>query len=88
MGRSVARQDLSADLRRVGAGETFAVTARGRPVALLAPTGTSATPLERLIASGRASRPERGSARAGSSAGFRAFAILSRALGEQRAERL
>lgn len=52
------RQNLSVYLRRVESGETFEVTARGRPVAVLAPIQDGLTPIERLVASGRASRPE------------------------------
>jgi prevent-host-death family protein len=52
------RQNLSVYLRRVGSGETFEVTARGRPVAVLSPIEEGLTPLERLVGSGRASRPE------------------------------
>ena len=45
------RQRASELLRRVEAGETFEVTDRGRPVALLAPLPTQSV-LERLRASG------------------------------------
>ena len=45
------RQRASELLRRVEAGETFEVTDRGRPVALLAPLPTQGV-LERLRASG------------------------------------
>ena len=45
------RQKASELLRRVEAGETFEVTDRGRPVALLAPIPEQG-PLERLRASG------------------------------------
>ena len=58
LGVRAMRQNLSVYLRRVGSGETFEVTARGRPVAVLAPIQDELTPIERLVASGRASRPE------------------------------
>jgi prevent-host-death family protein len=49
---------LSVYLRRVGSGETFEVTARGQPVAVLGPIDDGLRPIERLVASGRASLPE------------------------------
>jgi prevent-host-death family protein len=52
------RQNLSVYLRRVVSGETFEVTARGRPVAVLSPVAHRQTPLDSLVASGRASAPE------------------------------
>jgi prevent-host-death family protein len=39
------RQNLSVYLRRVGSGETFEVTARGRPVAVLAPIEDDPSPI-------------------------------------------
>ena len=51
------RQNLSRYLERVRAGETFEVTERNRPVALLAPLAGRATALGRLVASGRATPP-------------------------------
>lgn len=45
------RQRASEFLRRVEAGETFEVTDRGRPVALLSPI-PDVSPLERLRAAG------------------------------------
>jgi prevent-host-death family protein len=51
------RQNLSVYLRRVKAGEALEVTDRGNVVALLVPLPDPDTPLERLIASGRATRP-------------------------------
>ena len=47
------RQNLSVYLRRVENGETFSVTSRGRPVAILAPTPEVRHPLGDLIAAGR-----------------------------------
>ena len=51
------RQNLSVYLERVKAGEALEVTDRGRPVAVLAPLPEASSPLERLVASGRASAP-------------------------------
>ena len=48
------RQHLSVYLERVAAGAVLRVTDRGRDVALLVPLPAAATPVERLIASGRA----------------------------------
>jgi prevent-host-death family protein len=81
------RQNLSAYLRRVGAGETFEVTTRGRPVAVLAPLERGTTPIERLVASGRASRPEGDLLELGPPPARGGAHRLSRALQEQRAER-
>jgi prevent-host-death family protein len=52
------RQHASRWLRRVAAGESFEVTDRGRPVALLVPV-PSAEGLNALVAAGRA-RPGEG----------------------------
>jgi len=52
------RQNLSAYPRRVAVGESFAVTERGRKVAVLSPLPEESTPLGRLVSSGRAGRPE------------------------------
>jgi prevent-host-death family protein len=52
------RQNLSVYLRQILEGHTFEVTDRGQPVALLVPLPTASTPLQRLIASGRASAPK------------------------------
>jgi len=51
------RQNLSVYLEQVVAGTTFRVTDRGREVALLVPLPAHASAVERLIASGRATRP-------------------------------
>jgi prevent-host-death family protein len=48
------RQNLSVYLVRVQAGEALRVTDRGRVVALLSPLPTGATPMDALIAGGRA----------------------------------
>jgi prevent-host-death family protein len=50
------RQYLSVYLDRVKQGETLEVTERGRPVAVLAPLPDSLSPLQRLVAEGRARR--------------------------------
>ncbi len=52
------RQNLSVYLRRVPAGESSQVSARGRVVALLQPVAAPATPLARLVAAGRARPPQ------------------------------
>ena len=51
------RQNLSVYIRRIRQGERFEVTDRGRPVGLLLPLADNLSPLERLIAEGRATRP-------------------------------
>ena len=54
------RQNLSVYLRRVKAGETLEVTERGQTVARLTPQPPeSLSPLQRLIAEGRATAPTR-----------------------------
>jgi prevent-host-death family protein len=82
------RQSLSGYLRRVESGETFEVTARGRPVAVLAPIEARATPIERLVALGRASMPEGDLLELGPPAKLARPRRLSQVLREQRAERL
>jgi prevent-host-death family protein len=52
------RQNLSVYLRKILEGHTIEVTERGRPVALLVPLPSASTPLQRLIASGRATAPK------------------------------
>lgn len=51
------RQNLSVYVRRIRRGERFEVTDRGRPVGLLLPLPKKISPLERLIAEGRATKP-------------------------------
>jgi prevent-host-death family protein len=51
------RQNLSQYLRRVERGERLEVTEHGRPVAVLAPIGEPDSPIERLVAAGRAIAP-------------------------------
>ena len=48
------RQNLSVYLARVQKGEALSVTDRGRVVAMLSPLPKDATPIDQLIASGRA----------------------------------
>lgn len=81
------RQNLSKYLRRVVRGETLEVTDRGRPVAVLAPLPEPSSPLERLVASGRAVRPSEDLLALLPPRG-RVSTRLSRALLEERAERL
>jgi prevent-host-death family protein len=52
------RQNLSKYLRRVERGERLEVTEHGRPAAVLGPVGELASPLERLVAAGRATPPK------------------------------
>ena len=51
------RQHASRWLKRVEAGETFEVTDRGRPVAVLAPVPSSELQVERLLRSGELRGP-------------------------------
>jgi prevent-host-death family protein len=81
------RQNLSVYLRRVLKGESFEVTDRGRAVALLAPLPEPSSPVERLVAAGRASSPEGRISEVLPPSG-RPSRRLSEALEEQRAERL
>lgn len=80
------RQDLSGFLRRVLAGETFEVTDRGRPVAMLAPTADQRDPLSRLVADGRASPAQRNLLELGPPLRVRLDRPLSAALDELRQE--
>ena len=50
------RQNLSVYLQRVLAGEALTITDRGRPVAMLAPLPSGATPMDQLVAAGRATK--------------------------------
>jgi prevent-host-death family protein len=59
VGIAELRQNLSRYLRRVERGERLVVTDRNRPVAELGPPPTTGRALDRLIAEGRVSRPER-----------------------------
>lgn len=51
------RQNLSVYLRKVKAGESFAVTERGREVARLTPSGPADSPIARLVAERGATMP-------------------------------
>ena len=51
------KQNASAVLRRVKAGESVEVTERGEPVALIVPLPVG-DPLDRMVAEGRARVPE------------------------------
>lgn len=53
------RQNLSRYLKRVARGERLVVTDRNRPVAELGPPPATGPALDRLIAEGRVSRPQR-----------------------------
>jgi prevent-host-death family protein len=53
------RQNLSVHLDRVKQGQSLLVTERGRVVALLSPSTHTLSPVERLIAEGRATPPSR-----------------------------
>ena len=53
------RQNLSVYLARIAQGASFRVTDRGREVAMLVPLPAHSSTVERLIASGRATRPTR-----------------------------
>ena len=87
LGVRAMRQNLSVYLRRVESGETFDVTTRGRPVAVLAPVEDGLTPIELLVASGRARLPEGDLLELGPPPKRGRSRRLSRALQEQRAER-
>lgn len=60
VGVAELRQNLSKYLRRVEAGERLVVTDRNRPVAELGPPSATEEVFDRLIASGRVSRPAPG----------------------------
>ena len=81
------RQNLSEYLRRVARGESLEVTDRGRPVAVLAPLTQASGPLERLVADGRAVRPDRDLLELLPPRG-RVSTRLSEALRDERSERL
>lgn len=81
------RQNLSVYLRRVTKGESFEVTDRGHAVAVLAPLPEPSSPVQRLVAAGRASDPEGGISEVLPPRG-KPSRRLSKALEEQRAERL
>jgi prevent-host-death family protein len=80
------RQNLSRYLRRVERGERLVVTDRNRPVAELGPPSVAGSPLDRLIAEGRVSRPTRRGLPGPLELDGDPYA-LSRALDEVRGER-
>jgi prevent-host-death family protein len=80
------RQNLSVYLREIERGKSFEITDRGQPVAMLIPLPRAATPLEKLIASGRASRPTGDLLELGPPKG-KASTAASAALAVQREER-
>jgi len=82
----VMRQNLGMYLRGVGSGETLEVTSQGRPVAL-GSTEDGFTPIDRLVASGRASLPDGDLLELGPPPKRGRSRHLSQALSEQRAER-
>jgi prevent-host-death family protein len=82
------RQNLSVYLRQVAAGQVYEVRAHGRAVAVLAPLPDAGTALDRLIASGRATRPVGDLLDLGPPPGESATHRLTEALQEERAERL
>jgi prevent-host-death family protein len=81
------RQNLSVYLRRVKKGESLQVRERGQPVAVLAPAGTNATVLERLIAAGRATPANGDLLTLGEPLGKHASRRASQALARNREER-
>jgi prevent-host-death family protein len=80
------RQNLSVYLREIERGKSFEVTDRGQPVAMLIPLPRAATPLDKLIASGRATAPAGDLLELGPPTG-RASNAASAALSKQREER-
>ena len=83
-----SRQSLSIYLRRVAKGETFEVTNRGRPVAVLTPLPAGTTAIERLAAAGRAAALVGDLRDLGPPQGGRTSQRTSKALLDLRAERL
>jgi prevent-host-death family protein len=59
VGVAELRQNLSRYLRRVERGERLLVTDRNRPVAELGPPPSTGAALDRLIATGKVTRPTR-----------------------------
>jgi prevent-host-death family protein len=83
------RQNLSVYLRRVREGETLQVTERGRPVAVLAPLPEGSSLIDELVAAGRVIPAEGSISDVIPPKGpIDRTRKLSRALEEQRAERL
>jgi prevent-host-death family protein len=59
VGVAELRQNLSKYLRLVERGQRLIVTDRNRPVAELGPPATTGAGLDRLLAEGRVTRPQR-----------------------------
>ena len=87
MGVRELRQNLSKYLERIKRGECLEVTERGRPVAVLAPLPPAAGAMARLVAAGRLTAPARDLDALLPPEG-QASTTLSRALTEERADRL
>jgi antitoxin (DNA-binding transcriptional repressor) of toxin-antitoxin stability system len=81
------RQNLSVYLARLSAGTVFRVTDRGHAVALLIPLPKASTPIERLVATGRAIPAAHDLLSLGRPRG-RASGSLSKALRDVREDRL
>ena len=81
------RQNLSVYVRRVLDGDTFEVTDRGHPVALLGPLPEGSTPLARLVREGRVRPPAGDLLELGLPRG-RESTVTSEALQAEREERL
>jgi prevent-host-death family protein len=79
------RQNASAVLRKVAAGETVEVTDHGRPVARIVPLHSERT-LDHLIAEGRASRTQGDLLALRPAAAVKGKARLSDVLTEMRAD--
>lgn len=82
------RQNLSVYLGKVAVGETFEVTERNRPVAILGPLPEASTATGRLVSSGRASAPAGDLLELGEPNGEPDTRLPSQALEEERGERL
>jgi antitoxin (DNA-binding transcriptional repressor) of toxin-antitoxin stability system len=81
------RQNLSVYLARLSTGTVYRVTDRGQAVALLLPLPAAATPVERLVAAGRATPATRDLLSLGRPRG-KASGALSKALRDVREDRL
>lgn len=82
------RQSLSKYLRKVRKGHALEVTERGRPVAVLGPIPETLSPLQRLIAEGRATAPVGRLEDLGPSLKMRTRIPVSQALDELREDRI
>ena len=87
MGVRELRQNLSKYLERIKRGERLEVTEHGRPVAVLAPLPPAEGALARLVAAGRV-KPHTRDLDALLPPKGPVSTTLSRALAEQRADRL